>query len=162
MDKEDACKQSRGSGGAQACCTRQKPGSGRMLSESQELAIRQIICDKRPEQLKMEFALWNRAAKVGSHGEPVVSIFYGRVRGLQKLLFHGFLKRRNCSILRHNERAVKVANPTYSAFLSRLPPLRTALNLARLHLLLCRPVLRFRGSFLRHGCLVRGCNPAWR
>ena len=39
-----------------------KPGNGRMLSESQERAVRQIICDKRPEQLKMEFALWNRAA----------------------------------------------------------------------------------------------------
>ena len=39
-----------------------KQGGGRMLSESQERAIRQIICDKLPEQLKMEFALWNRAA----------------------------------------------------------------------------------------------------
>ena len=39
-----------------------KKGSGRLLSESQERAVRQIICDKRPEQLKMEFALWNRAA----------------------------------------------------------------------------------------------------
>lgn len=39
-----------------------KPGGGRLLSESQEVAIRQLICDKRPEQLKMEFALWNRAA----------------------------------------------------------------------------------------------------
>ena len=39
-----------------------KQGGGRMLSESQEMAIRKIICDKRPEQLKMEFALWNRAA----------------------------------------------------------------------------------------------------
>lgn len=39
-----------------------KQGSGRMLSEAQEVAIRQLICDKRPEQLKMEFALWNRAA----------------------------------------------------------------------------------------------------
>jgi transposase len=26
------------------------------------VSIRQIICDKRPEQLKMDFALWNRAA----------------------------------------------------------------------------------------------------
>ena len=39
-----------------------KPGSGRMLSNLQESAVRQVICDKRPEQLKMEFALWNRAA----------------------------------------------------------------------------------------------------
>ena len=39
-----------------------KQGSGRLLSESQERAVRQIICDKRPEQLKMEFTLWNRAA----------------------------------------------------------------------------------------------------
>ena len=39
-----------------------KQGSGRMLSEAQEAAVQQIICDKRPEQLKMEFALWNRAA----------------------------------------------------------------------------------------------------
>jgi transposase len=39
-----------------------KQGGGRLLSELQERAVRQIICDKRPEQLKMEFALWNRAA----------------------------------------------------------------------------------------------------
>ncbi len=39
-----------------------KEGSGRVLSDVQETAIRQIICDKRPEQLKMEFALRNRAA----------------------------------------------------------------------------------------------------
>ena len=39
-----------------------KQGSGRVLSEAQEATVRQIICDKRPEQLKMEFALWSRAA----------------------------------------------------------------------------------------------------
>lgn len=39
-----------------------KPGTGRSLTAEQEQAIRQIICDKRPEQLKMEFALWSRAA----------------------------------------------------------------------------------------------------
>ena len=39
-----------------------KQGSGRSLSELQECAAQQIICDKRPEQLKVEFALWNRAA----------------------------------------------------------------------------------------------------
>ena len=37
-------------------------GEGCLLTEEQARAIRQIICDKRPEQLKMEFALWNRAA----------------------------------------------------------------------------------------------------
>lgn len=38
------------------------PGQGRSLDEEQEAALQRIICDKRPEQLKMEFALWNRAA----------------------------------------------------------------------------------------------------
>ena len=42
---------------------RGKPvGQGRALTEEQEHAIRKVICDKRPEQLKMEFALWTRAA----------------------------------------------------------------------------------------------------
>lgn len=39
-----------------------RAGEGRRLSELQERTIQQLICDKRPEQLKMEFALWNRAA----------------------------------------------------------------------------------------------------
>ena len=37
-------------------------GEGRSLTNEQERKVRQIICDKRPEQLKMDFALWNRAA----------------------------------------------------------------------------------------------------
>lgn len=37
-----------------------KADSGRLLSEEQEAALRQIICDKRPEPRKMAFALWNR------------------------------------------------------------------------------------------------------
>lgn len=37
-------------------------GVGRSLTPEQEAHIRRIICDKRPEQLKMDFALWNRAA----------------------------------------------------------------------------------------------------
>lgn len=37
-------------------------GQGRTLTVGQEVTIRKIICDKRPEQLKMEFALWSRAA----------------------------------------------------------------------------------------------------
>lgn len=39
-----------------------QPGEGRRLSVEQEQVIRKLICDKRPEQLKMDFALWNRAA----------------------------------------------------------------------------------------------------
>lgn len=37
-------------------------GEGRRLSEQQEITIQRLICDKRPEQLKMDFALWSRAA----------------------------------------------------------------------------------------------------
>ena len=39
-----------------------KPGTGRSLSVDQETRLQRIICDKRPEQLKMDFALWSRAA----------------------------------------------------------------------------------------------------
>lgn len=39
-----------------------RQGDGRVLTLEQERAIQQIICDKRPEQLKMDFALWNRGA----------------------------------------------------------------------------------------------------
>ena len=36
-------------------------GDDRHLTGEQERLVRQIICGKRPEQLKMEFALWNHA-----------------------------------------------------------------------------------------------------
>jgi len=36
-----------------------KPGTGRILAPAQEEKIKKLICDKRPEQLKMDFALWN-------------------------------------------------------------------------------------------------------
>lgn len=39
-----------------------RTGEDRALTEEQEQAIQRLICDKRPEQLKMEFALWSRAA----------------------------------------------------------------------------------------------------
>jgi transposase len=37
-------------------------GVGRLLSQAQEDSIQRIIIDKRPEQLKMDFFLWSRAA----------------------------------------------------------------------------------------------------
>lgn len=37
-------------------------GDGRRLNVEQEAFVRRTICDKRPEQLKMEFALWTRGA----------------------------------------------------------------------------------------------------
>ena len=39
-----------------------KPGTGRVLSFEQEERIKKRIRDTRPEQLKMDFALWNRPA----------------------------------------------------------------------------------------------------
>jgi transposase len=41
-----------------------KTGTGRTLTEDQERRVRQLICEKRPEQLKMDFALWTRPAVV--------------------------------------------------------------------------------------------------
>ena len=37
-------------------------GDGRVLSQVQEETIQRMIIDKRPEQLKMDFHLWSRAA----------------------------------------------------------------------------------------------------
>lgn len=37
-------------------------GEGRMLSARQEKAVQKVITDKTPDQLKMPFALWTRAA----------------------------------------------------------------------------------------------------
>ena len=39
-----------------------RSGEDRVLTPTQEEAIQRTICDKRPEQLKMDFALWSRAA----------------------------------------------------------------------------------------------------
>jgi len=42
-------------------------GEGRSLAPSQEDKIRKLICDKRPEQLKMDFAV-NAGVKAGHWG----------------------------------------------------------------------------------------------
>lgn len=39
-----------------------RTGEQRSLSAEQETMIRNLICEKRPEQLKMDFALWSRPA----------------------------------------------------------------------------------------------------
>ena len=39
-----------------------RSGEDRVLTPPQEQAIQRTVCDKRPEQPKMEFALWSRAA----------------------------------------------------------------------------------------------------
>ncbi len=39
-----------------------RKGQGRMLEVQQELRVRRMINEKRPEQLKLDFALWNRSA----------------------------------------------------------------------------------------------------
>ncbi len=39
-----------------------RTGEQRVLSAEQEAHIQHMICDHRPEQLKMDFALWSRAA----------------------------------------------------------------------------------------------------
>jgi len=41
-----------------------RSGSGRVLSQEQERRIRALICEQRPEQLKMNFALWSRPAVI--------------------------------------------------------------------------------------------------
>jgi hypothetical protein len=39
-----------------------REGEDRKLIREQEETIRRLICERWPEQLKMEFALWSRAA----------------------------------------------------------------------------------------------------
>jgi transposase len=61
-----------------------KSGEGRKLSTEQEAHIQKLIVEKRPEQLKMEFALWTRAA-VGQLIEAELQIKLS-VRGVGKYL----------------------------------------------------------------------------
>ena len=54
-----------GAGGLEALKPKargRKTGTKRLLSPEQEAEVRKLICDKRPEQMKMPFALWTREA----------------------------------------------------------------------------------------------------
>lgn len=54
--------ESEGAASVKPAARGKRPGEGRRLSAAEEKLIQQTICDKRPEQLKMDFALWNRVA----------------------------------------------------------------------------------------------------
>ncbi len=47
---------------AMAALAGRRYSEDQVLTEEQEATIRKLIDDKRPEQLKMEFTLWSRAA----------------------------------------------------------------------------------------------------
>ena len=54
-----------GAGGLEALRPKargRKTGTKRLLSPEREAEVRRLICDKRPEQMKMPFALWTREA----------------------------------------------------------------------------------------------------
>ena len=59
-------------------------GDGRVLSQFQEDAVQRMIIDQRPEQLKMDFHLWSRAA-VGQLIEQAFGIKL-QVRSIGKYL----------------------------------------------------------------------------
>lgn len=54
--------QREGSGALTPKTRGRREGGGRVLTGDQEAQLRRMICEKRPEQLKMAFALWTRPA----------------------------------------------------------------------------------------------------
>ena len=57
-----------------------KPGSGRSLTRAQEQAIQQTICGNRPEQLKMDYALWSSIRPLRPKPRQKVQRFIGAMR----------------------------------------------------------------------------------
>lgn len=47
-----------------------KVGEKRLLDAAQEAQVRKLIADKTPDQLKMPYALWTRAAVANCHRPP--------------------------------------------------------------------------------------------
>jgi transposase len=62
VSKTIARYEAHGAAGLAAQTRGRRKGEDRVLTAEQEQAIQRLICDKRPEQLKMDFALWSRAA----------------------------------------------------------------------------------------------------
>lgn len=60
----DICKRHEAAGASalQDAPSGRKPGDGRRLDAAQEAQVRELITDKTPEQLKLAYALWTRAA----------------------------------------------------------------------------------------------------
>ena len=60
----DICKrhQAAGAKALRDAPTGRQAGDGRLLDAAQEAAVRKLITDKTPDQLKMPYALWTRAA----------------------------------------------------------------------------------------------------
>lgn len=60
----DICKrhEARGAKALHDAPSGRKLGDGRLLEEAQEALVRKLIADKTPDQLKMPYALWTRAA----------------------------------------------------------------------------------------------------
>jgi len=60
----DVCKRHAAAGAKalQDAPSGRKAGEGRLLDATQEALVRKLITDKTPDQLKMPYALWTRAA----------------------------------------------------------------------------------------------------
>jgi transposase len=60
----DICKRHEAAGaqGLRDAPTGRHSGDGRLLDATQEAAVRKLITDKTPDQLKMRYALWTRTA----------------------------------------------------------------------------------------------------
>lgn len=109
------CYRTAGTAALKPAARGKKAGGGRMLSEAQERTVQQMICDKRPEQLKMEFALWNRAAVM-----QLIEREYGiklTVRGVGN-----YLKRWGFTPQKPIRRAYEQSSEAVQAWLDKIYP----------------------------------------
>ena len=93
-----------------------RAGSGRLLTEVQETHVRRLICERRPEQMKMPFALWSRTAVlalIAAECEVTLSI---RAVG-------DYLKRWGFTPQKPIKRAYEQSAPAVKAWLEETYPL---------------------------------------